>query len=187
MAREVFAQYGRDGAKTKQIAEAAGITEAVLYRHFRSKEEMFEEAMLAPLENLARDLSSHHENFGHITGEERHELSTQTHLQIFETVHKLMPLLGAALFSDREAGIAFYRERLMPVFAQASSALSKGMATRVQSQIISPRTMFLVLFGMYFGIEMYGYFGSRDDLDMKEIARDVTDVIAFGVYAPPSQ
>jgi AcrR family transcriptional regulator len=39
----VFARLGRTGATTKEIASAAGVSEALLYRHFPSKEALYEE------------------------------------------------------------------------------------------------------------------------------------------------
>jgi AcrR family transcriptional regulator len=40
---ELFARHGHHGVTTRMIADAAGISEALLYRHFRSKEALFEE------------------------------------------------------------------------------------------------------------------------------------------------
>ena len=45
-AAPVFARLGRAGATTKEIAKAAGISEALLYKHFQGKE-----ALYAQLEN----------------------------------------------------------------------------------------------------------------------------------------
>ncbi len=44
-ARKVFARHGFKGARTREIAEACGINEAVLYKHFESKEQLFMEVM----------------------------------------------------------------------------------------------------------------------------------------------
>lgn len=41
-AASVFARLGRDGATTKDIAKAAGISEALLYKHFSGKEALYE-------------------------------------------------------------------------------------------------------------------------------------------------
>jgi len=41
VATRVFARLGYDAATTHEIAEAAGITEPILYRHFKSKQDMF--------------------------------------------------------------------------------------------------------------------------------------------------
>ncbi len=40
-AAEVFARTGYDGATTARLAEAAGVSEPVLYRHFPDKEQLY--------------------------------------------------------------------------------------------------------------------------------------------------
>ncbi len=40
---ELFARQGLHGVTTRMIAEAAGMSEALLYRHFRSKDELYAE------------------------------------------------------------------------------------------------------------------------------------------------
>src|SRR5580692_369212 len=37
-----FAQKGFSGTKTKDIAAAAGVSEAILFRHFASKEDLYQ-------------------------------------------------------------------------------------------------------------------------------------------------
>jgi AcrR family transcriptional regulator len=51
-AREVFALRGFRGARTKEIADKAGVSEALLYRHFGSKAGLFEEAILEPVNSF---------------------------------------------------------------------------------------------------------------------------------------
>ena len=41
VATKIFAKWGYNAATTAAIAEAAGVTEPILYRHFASKQEMF--------------------------------------------------------------------------------------------------------------------------------------------------
>jgi AcrR family transcriptional regulator len=41
VATKVFAERGYDAATTAAIADAAGVTEPILYRHFSTKQEMF--------------------------------------------------------------------------------------------------------------------------------------------------
>lgn len=54
-AREVFATRGFRGARTKEIADRAGVSEALLYRHFGSKAGLFEEAILEPVNSFVRE------------------------------------------------------------------------------------------------------------------------------------
>lgn len=47
----IFNQYGYDGVSMRQIADACGVNEALLYKHFKGKEELFREIIkgLGPL------------------------------------------------------------------------------------------------------------------------------------------
>jgi AcrR family transcriptional regulator len=54
-AREVFALRGFRGARTKEIADKAGVSEALLYRHFGSKAGLFEEAILEPVNSFVSE------------------------------------------------------------------------------------------------------------------------------------
>src|SRR6185436_10078115 len=40
-ARKVFAEKGFDGTTTRELAAAAGVSEALLYKHFPSKESLY--------------------------------------------------------------------------------------------------------------------------------------------------
>ena len=41
VAIESFARHGFSGTKTKDIAAAAGVSEAILFRHFATKEDLY--------------------------------------------------------------------------------------------------------------------------------------------------
>lgn len=49
-AREVFAERGYDGATTREIARRAQTTTVMLFRHFGSKEQLFQQAVFEPFE-----------------------------------------------------------------------------------------------------------------------------------------
>ncbi|MET7927011.1 helix-turn-helix domain-containing protein [Streptomyces sp. NPDC005349] len=51
-AREVFGERGYAGTRTRDIAERAHATEQTMYRHFRTKEELFEQAVFEPFGEL---------------------------------------------------------------------------------------------------------------------------------------
>ena len=47
-ARAVFTEKGYGGASTREIADQAEVSEALLFRHFKTKANLFNEAILAP-------------------------------------------------------------------------------------------------------------------------------------------
>jgi len=112
-ARAKFVELGYAGASMREIAKAADVREAVLYQHFSSKQELFEEAIAQPLEaamNTQIELYSQPVDDGQeIRG--RSELFIRDMLDAMQDVG---PLLGAVLLSDRERATAFYRAHLKP-------------------------------------------------------------------------
>jgi AcrR family transcriptional regulator len=48
-ARKAFAERGYSGTSTREISEAAGVHEALLFRHFGTKAELFDRAVLEPI------------------------------------------------------------------------------------------------------------------------------------------
>lgn len=52
VALKIFAEKGFSGTRTKEIAELAGISETLIFMHFKSKEELYREAL--------RTLFGHH-------------------------------------------------------------------------------------------------------------------------------
>lgn len=59
-ARKLFAERGFEGAKTSRIAAAAGISEALLYRHFPSKEALYRSV----LRNMVREQNQMYDTLG---------------------------------------------------------------------------------------------------------------------------
>ena len=56
-AREVFAEFGFQGATTREIAQRSGVSETLLFRYFGSKESIFDAVVSEPFQRLMRDCS----------------------------------------------------------------------------------------------------------------------------------
>jgi TetR/AcrR family transcriptional regulator len=178
-ARDVFAVRGLAGARTREIAKAANVTETVLYRHFASKEEIFEAAVLEPVERLASELMRLTTGFAGADPGQRLELSEHVHEEVQGVVDQITPLLGIALFSGGPAGREFYRSRLAPVLDGAVDAIRQAMSPR-QQRVMEPRTLLLTMVGMYFGLSLDALF-TGEPVDGPAAARQLTHVVAFGL------
>ena len=126
-ARTVFTQRGLDGARTKDIAKAAGTSEAVLYRNFRSKEEIFGAAMLGPLEDFSRSMATAGEEMPLASRTERHRMSYALHVELFQAMQVLGPMLNSAFFRNDIGGQQFYDDRLQPVIDQVHKSIAAAM------------------------------------------------------------
>jgi AcrR family transcriptional regulator len=59
-ARRAFSKYGFDGARTQDIARAVQVSEALVYRHFPTKQALYR----AVLRRAIRDQNANHEVIG---------------------------------------------------------------------------------------------------------------------------
>jgi AcrR family transcriptional regulator len=64
-ARALFAEKGYARTSTKEISARASVTEPMLFRHFKSKAKLFEEAVLGPFNDYMSDYITAWENRPH--------------------------------------------------------------------------------------------------------------------------
>ncbi|MBN1978664.1 MAG: TetR/AcrR family transcriptional regulator [Anaerolineae bacterium] len=145
-AAQVFAQEGYEGATTRAIAQAAGVNEVTLFRHFGSKKNLFL-AMISqqsPLQSVREALENQ------LTGDYRQDLLTVGN-QYMTTVLKqrkeiLMSLCAAEQLPE-----------MREVIAQMPAELRQVLGDRLQQQMTSgsvremnPQMAAQAFFGMLF-------------------------------------
>lgn len=173
--RAVFLEQGLNGARTRTIAEQAGITEAVLYRHFESKEEIFEAAVLQPLRTMLDDLL---ERSRVLLGSEeaRPRLVMRLESLWLERLAEIVPLLGPALFDDQTLGRECYRGIVAPFLdgleraAVENGLLPAGEAKELVRAIFGTNLL-LVLDRLQQG----------QDVDIPSLAGQLSDLYLLGL------
>ena len=131
-ARDLFARQDYRSTTTREIAEAAGVTEALLFRHFGSKAALFRETMVLPFTSFVDDFGR---TWRAVVPEEtdEEELASQFVGQLYDLFveHRglVLTLLASDALSDAEmadAGIADIRRAL----ALLGRISAEGMAIR---------------------------------------------------------
>ncbi len=118
-ARAVFIARGDVGSATiRDIAKKARINEAVIYQHFASKEELFEAAIVEPLEEAVRLIRRFTRERPPVTEEEWRTRVRQYNLHMAAAMKEIGPLLGLVLFGDQRLARRFYRRCLLPEIAR---------------------------------------------------------------------
>jgi AcrR family transcriptional regulator len=158
-AQAEFIRCNYAGARTRDIADAAGVNQATLFKHFPSKELLFEEAVMQPLSNAMRGMHDRIRLYASAaTPAEMGELaqaSTRLHL---EDMQRIFSLLTTALFSNLESGRRFFREQLEPLIRE------RGLVLRpLAKKGLDPEFLGLASFGMLFAVAMQRWFNGRDD------------------------
>jgi AcrR family transcriptional regulator len=113
-AREVIMEQGLSGTRSRLIAERAGITEAYLYRHFHSKDEIYRLAIDIPLEELIGRLQSEIHELAQREDASRADVVFRCHQLFLECMLEIAPLVAASLFAGPDTGREFYLDSLLP-------------------------------------------------------------------------
>ncbi|MBV9638784.1 MAG: TetR/AcrR family transcriptional regulator [Mycobacteriaceae bacterium] len=124
-ARDLFARKDYRSTTTREIAESAGVTEYLLFRHFGSKAGLFREALVLPFINIVDEFAM---TWQALVPEETDEVDLARHFveQIYDVVvdHRglLLTLVASEAFSEEEIadiGVADIR-RALGVLGQIS-------------------------------------------------------------------
>ncbi|HTK62389.1 MAG TPA: helix-turn-helix domain-containing protein [Pseudonocardia sp.] len=180
-AREVFVEHGFAGARTRDIAGAAGTTETAMYRLFASKEQLFDAAICDPLEQLVLRMAALAQGFA--VGDEHGRLCLNRAAQesMLETMIRAAPLFGAAVLTS-ETGSTFYQLRIAPLIDLAVKAVAEMLRGFPDAEI-EPETLYLALFGIHMGLAVEA--NTVDpDLDVSAMAAGVVDLLSYGLVGP---
>jgi AcrR family transcriptional regulator len=178
-ARKVFIEQGLAGARTRRIAEEAGTTETIMYRHFGSKQEMFEEAIRAPLEDMTRAINDLAPEFAEVDARGRVRISRAIVERLLEAMVEIVPLFGAAVLSDQEGGRDFYVRRIVPIIDASAQTTAQIISTFTHREL-DPQLLYTALFGMLLGMALDAT--TRNvELDIPATATRLLDLISRGL------
>ncbi len=179
-AREVFSRSSLQGARTRDLARAAGVNQATLYGHFESKEALFAEAIVQPLVDAMQGMQERAGTYRSAgSPAELLQLAEDSCRNHLESMVDIYPLLTAALFSDPELGAKLYSEQIKPLFERRGEAMSQVIKGSIEPQLFS-----LLAFGMFFAVAMDRSFTGRDT-DLASTARQIAELAAFGFARDP--
>ncbi len=188
VATGLFAQQGFRGTTTKLIAEQAGVTEALIFRHFPSKEELYWSVIerkincAAPSERMQEVLRS---------GDDDLETLSRVAFQVLERRSKDQALSRLLLFSaleKHELSERFFRNYVADYFQVLTSFVRKGITAgrfREMDPLLAARGFLGMVIYHSWVQELYG--GKRlQDFDPRVVSRTLAEIWLQGMQHPPA-
>jgi AcrR family transcriptional regulator len=158
-AQAEFVRSNFAGARTRDIADAAGVNQATLFKHFPTKEALFEEAVMRPLIEAMQGMHGRVEVYETArTPAEMGELARESTIHHIEDMQRILPLLTTALFSDVDAGRRLFQEQLEPLIRERGEVLRP-----LAKDGLTPEFLGLASFGMMFAVALQRWFSGRTD------------------------
>jgi TetR/AcrR family transcriptional regulator len=178
-ARNVFGRQGLAATTLKDIGAEAGVDPAMVYRHFSSKDAIFDAAVAEPLEEAVAEWT--HLASGSLTysdeGEIAREFLGDKVGHLVRVMSKLTPLIGTMMASDR--GADFYAQHVGPAIATFVNAIEAAKPHWKHSEYDSRSVAFAILgASMIAGMETaYG----AGKIDFAELGHKLHNLVLDGI------
>ncbi|MFV0307592.1 MAG: TetR/AcrR family transcriptional regulator [Desertimonas sp.] len=180
-ARDEFVDVGLSGARTRSIAERAGVAEALLYQHFDSKDDLFRAAVVDPLDHVMDVLADLDPAVPGDAATYRDNTRRYV-VAVLEAMRESFALLGVVLFEDRHDGETFYRGRMADLL-DASIAAVRDNLEGWSHRHFDPEFSVPATFGMCWFLAVDAAYRGRD-LDVEGLADQVVAMIFDGLARP---
>lgn len=178
-ARDVFLENGEAGARLRDIADRAGITEAYLYRYFTSKAELYHAAVFEPVERIIDEFEVKLDELMATNGITAAELVGRLNELMLEFMVAAVPYLGVALFSDLAVENSFYKTTLRPrVYDRTRDVIDaiKGWPDkRVELAVVNDS-----MWSLNYGVALDGLLRGVE-IDVPRAAKRVTQLYVLGI------
>lgn len=185
-ARAVFVKQGLGGSRTRDIAAEAGINEALLYRHFSSKEELFEAAVVEPLREAVAHLLRDSVTPPVDVETSREEMVERTRVFVLDLVtvmKEVAPLLGVMIFSGDATAAGHYKRSVAPIIKQVADVVRTNLGWW-EHRDFDPDQLVRAIFGAIW-FEATSARLQRRRLDAEHLARELADMVILGLATRP--
>jgi AcrR family transcriptional regulator len=182
-AQQVFVTNGVGATRVADIADVAGINTALMYQHFSSKEELFSEAVIYPLEQLLEQTEQQTRKLASGAEDIQQRTTEEFVREILRIMVELGPLFGTVLFGDPEVGKNFYRDRLDPMLSGIVNLIQRALPTWRHIDFDARRTT-VAVFGMCWFVALDTSIRG-DTLDVDAASRELTTLLFTGLQGEP--
>jgi AcrR family transcriptional regulator len=189
-ARELFAEKGFSGTSTREVAERAGVTEPMLFRHFGNKANLFQEAAVTPfLEFMNRYVEDYrNREHGELTAEQEGRRFFDGLFQALHAQRRLLMALMAAHQFDQVLGHVSIQVR--DAFAQVLEMFEEIVDSESKARNFTtadPAASVRVMFGMVLSVALHGeWMLVGDAVSYERTLTAMTDMAVQGLGIPSS-
>jgi AcrR family transcriptional regulator len=189
-ARDLFAERGFKGTSTRDIAERAGVSEVMIFRHFGSKANLFQEAVVEPFTSFMQRYVADYRSreHGKLTPEEEGRAFYTGLFDVLRAEREaLLALMAARQFDDLPAAASTDVEA---AFGQVLALLEEVVATEAQERHFTDFDLVptvRVMFSMVLAAALHGdWMGMGRKVSYDRVLESMTQLSVRGLRVPPN-
>jgi AcrR family transcriptional regulator len=187
-AREIFAERGYKGTSTRDIAERAGVTEVMIFRHFGTKASLFQEAVVAPFTSFIQEYLVDYRGREHGV-RSPYEEGLDLYTGFFEVLHGerevLLALMSARQFDDLPVEAS---AQVDAAFADVLSVIEEVVGNESVERGFSGFDLgptVRVMFAMVLSVALHGdWMGLHKDAAYRQVIEAMTTLTVRGLQVP---
>jgi TetR/AcrR family transcriptional regulator len=187
VAIKLFSQNGFRGTTTKEIARAAGVSEAMVFRHFATKDELYhaildhkacEGRAVAPCEMIGAAMMNKNDE------QVFYQLILDA-LNKHEHDPEFMRLLFHSALEGHELSEIFIEENIVPIYEFLSNYIAQRQKDGEIQPNINPRVIVRAMVGMMIHHALNNSLWDRKrrllDISNEEAAKSFTEILLHGI------
>jgi TetR/AcrR family transcriptional regulator len=185
IALNVFSKKGLNGATTKEIAAAAGVTEAIIFRHFPSKQALYQAVLESRIgcEPYQRWLANAQECMARNDDEGLFRAIATAIIESYSGDARMERVMLFAALEGNEQGLAHCRSMSLPIYELLRDYLEKRQREGALAGY-HPAAMLSAIAGMAqryaMSTEMFGF---TPEITADEAADTFTRILMNGIQA----
>lgn len=189
-ARAIFAERGYKGTSTRDIAERAGVTEVMIFRHFGTKANLFQEAVVTPFTSFIEQYLTDYRGRQHGVRSPYDE-GLDLYTGLFEVLHGeqevLLALMAARQFDDLPEAAA---RQVDQAFAEVLTVIEEVVGTESVERGFSGFDLgptVRAMFAMVLSVSLHGdWMGLKDAKAYRQVIDAMTTLTVRGLQVPES-
>jgi AcrR family transcriptional regulator len=189
-ARDLFAERGFKGTSTRDIAERAGVSEVMIFRHFGTKANLFQESVVEPFTSFMQGYIAdyHSREHGKLSPEEEgRALYTGLFKVLRAEREALLALMAARQFDDLPDTAS---AKVDAAFGQVLALLEEVVATEAEERQFTDFDLVptvRVMFSMVLSAALHGdWMGMGRTVSYDRVLDSMTHLTVCGLRVPPN-
>lgn len=187
VAIKLFSQYGFRGTTTKEIARVAGVSEAMVFRHFATKDELYH-AILDWKACEGRSVNPMEAICDAMTEKNDEQVFYQMMLNALDKHERdpeFMRLLFYAALEGHELADIFIKENLVPIYEFMSAYIAQRQKDGAIRRNVKPRVIVRAFVGMMIHHALNNSLWDRQrrllNISNEEAAKNFTEILLQGI------
>lgn len=186
-ASELFAQRGYRGTTTRDIADAAGITERTLFRHVPTKAALFRESVITPVESFVVEFNrgwSDRPRGSRETEVEVREFYANLLAVIEGERHLLLALMAALAYESEDADFPELQKTLAPMLDTLAEIFA--VEAQIRGWQVDPAIGVRMIVGMALSVTVHAdwLFAGHKQPRRAALVEELTQLTTWGLSGP---